>query len=149
MLPLFMFFWSLLHLPFSICLLYHCVRALLFFVPHLQFPSISATVCVLFSATMYLVLFHCSACLLFLCSSSMACPLFFRLLFFLLYPTFSSPLLCNCIICRCWEFSAGYIKWIYQVPILTAIGVRALLLSMLCVCNWSYIWGRFVYACLS
>uniref|UniRef100_A0A3B4YJ89 Parathyroid hormone 2 receptor a n=1 Tax=Seriola lalandi dorsalis TaxID=1841481 RepID=A0A3B4YJ89_SERLL len=25
---------------------------------------------------------------------------------------------------RCWELSAGNIKWIYQVPILTAIGVR-------------------------
>ncbi len=26
-------------------------------------------------------------------------------------------------LCRCWELSAGNIKWIYQVPILTAIGV--------------------------
>ncbi|XP_033966364.1 parathyroid hormone 2 receptor a [Pseudochaenichthys georgianus] len=28
---------------------------------------------------------------------------------------------------RCWEFSAGYIKWIYQVPILTAIGLNFIL----------------------
>lgn len=33
-------------------------------------------------------------------------------------------LLCVYIHCRCWELSAGNIKWIYQVPILTAIGVR-------------------------
>lgn len=35
---------------------------------------------------------------------------------------------CPCIrvTCRCWELSAGNIKWIYQVPILTAIGVRVL-----------------------
>lgn len=28
-----------------------------------------------------------------------------------------------CVNCRCWELSAGNIEWIYQVPILTAIGV--------------------------
>ncbi|XP_049904790.1 parathyroid hormone 2 receptor a [Epinephelus moara] len=28
---------------------------------------------------------------------------------------------------RCWEFSAGNIKWIYQVPILTAIGLNFIL----------------------
>ncbi|KAM4521313.1 parathyroid hormone 2 receptor-like, partial [Odontesthes bonariensis] len=28
---------------------------------------------------------------------------------------------------RCWELSAGNIKWIYQVPILTAIGLNFVL----------------------
>ncbi|GAA6072055.1 parathyroid hormone 2 receptor [Tachysurus ichikawai] len=28
---------------------------------------------------------------------------------------------------RCWELSAGNIKWIYQVPILTAIGLNFIL----------------------
>lgn len=35
--------------------------------------------------------------------------------------------------CRCWELSAGNIKWIYQVPILTAIGVSVCV--TVCVCG--------------
>uniref|UniRef100_A0AAX7TGI4 Parathyroid hormone 2 receptor a n=1 Tax=Astatotilapia calliptera TaxID=8154 RepID=A0AAX7TGI4_ASTCA len=39
----------------------------------------------------------------------------------------SSSFLCICVTCRCWELSAGNIKWIYQVPILTAIGLNFIL----------------------
>lgn len=46
-----------------------------------------------------------------------------------IYPSLSSYLSVSLsfyhfyYLCRCWELSAGNIKWIYQVPILTAIGV--------------------------
>lgn len=46
------------------------------------------------------------------------------LLFFPVALTYSLYILCICVNCRCWELSAGNIEWIYQVPILTAIGVR-------------------------
>ena len=36
------------------------------------------------------------------------------------------PLIFSPSVTRCWELSAGNIKWIYQVPILTAIGVSSL-----------------------
>lgn len=50
----------------------------------------------------------------------------------------SSSFLCICVTCRCWELSAGNIKWIYQVPILTAIGVRVLHLLLPINAAWKF-----------
>lgn len=55
----------------------------------------------------------------------------------------SSSFLCICVTCRCWELSAGNIKWIYQVPILTAIGVRVLHLLLPINAAWKFTWIHF------
>lgn len=43
---------------------------------------------------------------------------------------------------RCWELNAGNIKWIYQTPILVAIGVRLLVSVFVCVCikHWTLLY---------
>ncbi|XP_062933662.1 parathyroid hormone 2 receptor isoform X2 [Cynocephalus volans] len=43
---------------------------------------------------------------------------------------------------RCWELSAGDIKWIYQAPILAAIGVQAEVKKMWSRCDLSVDWKR-------
>ncbi|XP_069323875.1 parathyroid hormone 2 receptor isoform X2 [Eulemur rufifrons] len=43
---------------------------------------------------------------------------------------------------RCWELSAGDIKWIYQAPILAAIGVQAEVKKMWSRWNLSFDWKR-------
>lgn len=39
---------------------------------------------------------------------------------------------------RCWDISAGNLKWIYQVPILAAIVVRKMYFLITLKCNSKY-----------